>query len=125
MTHRAGPLPCAIGTAAGATGWAGATACASAEVGPASRTAEAVRPRAAPEMDEVRRRRRVMERSLPLGGSVFVEDGFDRLPEDMRDLESEREGRVIAARLKRVHGLARHAEMVRQIRLAPALLAAQ
>jgi len=56
---------------------------------------------------------------------VRLEDGFDRRAEDLSHSKGERQARIVSAGLDRVHGLTRHLQPLRQIRLRPVVLRAQ
>lgn len=58
------------------------------------------------------------------GASFILEDRLDRLTKEARDLESERQTRVVFARFDGVDALARHIEPFRQLGLTPAAFGA-
>src|SRR6185437_6798708 len=66
-------------------------------------------------------------RALParLSGSVVHENRLDRLAEQARDLERQRQAGVVLAGLDGVDALARDVEPGREVRLAPVALGAQ
>src|ERR1700686_5042483 len=65
----------------------------------------------------------------PISGQTWypvrLEDLFDSPFERARHRESEREARIVLARLDRVHRLPRHTKLCRQLRLGPRQLGAQ
>jgi len=56
---------------------------------------------------------------------VGKEDAFDRLPEQLRDAERERQARVVLAGFDRIDRLARDLELFGELALRPAAAFAQ